>query len=287
MFSLHSANGQPTSTPPTPGAPLSAPPASGPPTSGAASAGAPLSTAPGSAPSMGAPATAGTTPATTAKTTLVHTIGISPTQPTIQRGFNVFGGTGNGGGESYDLQSQNVYSLLQERGVAIPNVLHPDSTAKPSFIIERLIVLSITGASGKSGGNNNSAPSSPSAPTGVPSRAGGGNTTTQASGPTDAELTVSAVRRVVDAEISRGSGRIGGTHRRKLQFLRAAIHSLEQANQLGNTISTVISGTARGGAAPSSGQGTSSSDKIDPREIFYGNARNYARAADQLAPKGY
>jgi len=209
-----------------------------------------------------------------------------------QTGFSPFGVAGNGG-ESYDLQSQNVYSLLEQRGVYdqrnVPHlsVLDPQSPAKPSFIIERLIVLSITGASSKSGGNGSNAPAAPSGPTGVPNGAGGASAAAQANAPTDAELTVSAVRRVVDVEISRGSGRVGGTHRRKLLFLRAAIRSLEQANQIGSAVSAAISGGSGGNAAPSSGQGGGSSDKVDIREVFYGDARRYARAADQLTPKGF
>lgn len=202
-----------------------------------------------------------------------------------QRAFNVFGGTG-AGGESYDLQSQNVYSLLRQRGVPIPNVLYPTSTAKPSFIVERLIVLSISGAGGKAGGGDNAAPQSSSSSSGGPGEARGGGSGGAAAapqGPTDAERTVTDVRRVVDAEISRGSGRLGGDHLRKLRYLRAAIVSLEQANQIGSAVSSAIGGGIPAGQS-GNGQGNT---KVDPREIFYGTARRYARRADALAPKGF
>lgn len=266
---------------------MSARPSSGPPTSGAPSSGAPLSSAPGSASS-----TANAAPTATATTTLPQTIGISPAQPPSQTGFTPIGIAGSGG-ESYDLQSQIVYGLLEQRGVydqrGIPHlsVLDPQSTAKPSFIIERLIVLNTTGASAKSGGGNSAPSSAPSSATGAPNGAGGASTSAQVSAPTDAGLTISAVRRVVDAEISRGSGRIGGTHRRKLLLLRAALRSLEEANKASSAASTTTGGGARGNAAPSSGQGGNSSTQTDPREAFYGYARRYARIADQLVPTGY
>ncbi len=203
-----------------------------------------------------------------------------------QQAFNVFGGTGVGGGESYDLQIQNVYSLLRQRGVPIPNVLYPTSTAKPSFIVERLIVLSISGAGSKAAGGNaasqSPSPASGGAPGGAPGGATGGAAAAP-QGPTDAERTVTDVRRVVDAEISRGSGRLGGDHLRKLRYLRAAIVSLEQANQIGSAVSGAIGGAIPAGQG-GNGQGQT---KIDPREIFYGTARRYARRADALAPKGF
>ncbi len=216
------------------------------------------------------------TPVGPGSPTLPQTVGISPASRR-EIPLTVFGGTGNGG-ERFDLQSQNVYNLLQQRGVPIPNVLHPYSTAKPSFIIERLIVLSVTGAA-NNGNNGNNANSSSSS--GTPGGAAKG--TVQPKEPTDAERTVTAVRRVVDAEISRGSGRLGGTHRRKLQFLRASLMSLEQANRIGSA----VAGAIGGGSAPSSGGNNGNTTKIDPREIFYGDARRYARAADRLAPVGY
>lgn len=235
--------------------------------------------------------TTGSALTTTGSKPLRQTIGVSPA-PVRQKPFLVFGGTGNGGGESYDLQTQNVYSLLQQRGVQYPNVLYPYSAAKPSFIIERLIVLSVTGASGNaSSGNAGSgisggkggALSSPGS--GSPSGAGGA---AQAKGPTDAERTVTAVRRVVDAEISRGSGRLGGTHRRKLQFLRAALVSLEQA-QVGSAVASAIGGASGKDSGIVTGQGSNGQgqSKIDPREIFYSNARAYARTADRLTPRGF
>jgi len=250
MLSLRSASGQP-STPPA--APVPAVPA--------------------------APSVAGASPSASATPSpfLPQTIGISPANSNRQKGFNLFGNAG-GGGESYDLQSRNVYGLLEQRGVydqrTIPHrsVLDPESTTKSSFIIERLIVLSLTGSSAK--GNNAPTTAAPAAPpTGT--RPGAAPTgAAPANAPTDAELTVSAVRRVVDIEISRGSGRIGGTHRRKLQFLDKAIRSLEQANQIGGAVATAVAGA--GGQTA-----------INPREVFYGNARQYARAADQLTPKGF
>lgn len=219
---------------------------------------------------------------------LSQTVGISPTQPVREGVFKVFGGTGEGG-ETYDLQTQNVYSLLQQQGVPIKNVLHPDSTAKPSFIVERLIVLSASGGSGgqaNSQSNSSSSTSGRSSGPGAPSLSAG--TTAQVQGPSDVERTITAVRRVVEAEISRGSGRIGGNHRRKLQFLRAAIVSIEQADQGAATMSGTVGGAsdARSGSSSGAGNGQGQ-DKFDPRELFYGQARRYARQADRLAPKGF
>lgn len=284
LFSYSIANGQPIANTATNPAPSSSNPAS-PLSNAAAPLGAPSSSgaaAPGSASGF---STVSTT--TNTSPVLRQTIGISPAQPVRQRAFNVFGGTGvdSPGSESYDLQSQNVYSLLRQRGVPIPNILYPTSTAKPSFIIERLIVLSVTGAGSSSGGGGGgaAAPAQPSAPSGGKLGGGpdGGSAAAAPKGPTDTERTVTDVRRVVDAEISRGSGRLGGDHRRKLQLLRAALVSLEQANQPGNGVAGAI-GSAISGAQ--SGQGQT---KVDPREIFYGIARRYARRADLLAPKGF
>ena len=214
-------------------------------------------------------------PGVPSSSTFSQTVGISPASRR-EIPILVFGGTGNGG-ERFDLQSQNVYNLLQQRGVAIPNVLHPYSTAKSSFIIERLIVLSVAGAGANkdnANGNSNPAPAA-----GTPG--GTANDPLKPKEPTDAERTVTAVRRVVEAEISRGSGRLGGSHLRKLQFLRASLVSLEKANAIGSVVAGVING-----AAPASG-GDANKKTIDPREIFYGDARRYARAADRLAPVGY
>lgn len=274
LFSFRVANGQPSNTAAFSNS------ASGPISNSVSSTGV--------SPSSGGAAgfsTVSTAPV--ASPPLKQTIGISPAQPVRQQVFNVFGGTGvdSPGSESYDLQSQNVYSLLRQRGVPIPNVLYPTSTAKPSFIVERLIVLSVTGAG--SGGAGAAAPAQPSAPSGAigerGGRAGAGGAAAAPKGPTDAERTVTAVRRVVEAEISRGSGRLGGDHRRKLQFLRAALVSLEQANQTGSIVAGAIGGAIPAGQS-GNGQGQT---KIDPREIFYGTARRYARRADLLVPKGF
>ena len=222
------------------------------------------------------PAATAPTPSGTANPTLKQTIGISPVQ-TGTNTFLVFGGDGT---NTYDLQNENVYSLLRQSGVPIPNVLHPLSTAKPSFIIERLIVLSLTGGNNTANANasapaNSPRPNTPGAPTGTQA--------TAASAPkplTDAERTVIAVGDVVDAEITRGSGKLGGAHLQKLRYLSSAIRSLEAANRIGAGVAPLeterISGKNKGTAGP----------KVDAREIFYGQARLTSRAADRYAPTG-
>ena len=192
----------------------------------------------------------------------------------------VLGGTGN---DSYDLQTENVYSLLRQSGVPIPNVLHPLSTAKPSFILEHLIVYSLTGGTGSASANAQSAP--PTGPQNVPPGFRGGPQTTAAAAPkpySDTERTIMAVGQVVDAEISRGSGRLGGAHLQKLKLLRAAISQLELVNRLAAGAGLTSGSNGRPGAT--GGGGTTS--KIDPREILYGQARLDARAADRYAPTG-
>ena len=209
---------------------------------------------------------------------------------TGKKNFLVFGGTGNDS-ESYDLQYENMYSLLRQRGVQIPNILHPLSTAKPSFIVERLIVLSLTG-----GNNGAAAPAAGGASSGgssggsSSSRGGdagaGGAAATAPAGPTDAERTVSAVRAVVDAEIKRGSGRGGGAHRQKLIYLSRAITYLEQANNLGAALTQAVGGSAGGSSSSGAAAGGDGKSKTDPRELLYGQARITSRAADRYAPTG-
>ena len=243
-------------------------PASAPPTSGAAQ------TSSGDATS-GATGTASTG---TGPIPLKNVVGIAPVQirpkPLL---VEVIGGTGNESADN-DLQLKNVYSLLQQRGVAIPNVLHPYSTAKPSFIVERLIVLSING------GNSTSTTGGASTSDGGRGGSGSGDTggTTQApAGPTAAQSTISDVHRFVDAELTRGSGRLGGAHRRKLRLLSDAIGKLETANSIGAAISSAVGGDGRGGGG---GTSTGGGDKVDPREILYGQVRLTARAADRYVP---
>ncbi|BCM93586.1 hypothetical protein IAD21_05477 [Abditibacteriota bacterium] len=274
LFSLSTANGQPSpSSMPSSGSPGS--PGSGSP---------PMPGMPGGAGVPGAGTAIGATGAiTTGAPPLKQTIGVSPVQ-IGKKQILVLGGTGN---ETYDLQNENVYSLLRESGTPIPNVLHPLSTAKPSFILERLIVFSLTG--GNNSANANASGSSGSTPS-ESSRSGsateGSGATTQApQGPSDAEKTVTAVRQVVDAEISRGTGRLGGAHRRKLQLLSNAIRSLEAANRLGSIVTQAIGGAQE--TSRSSGSGstdTGDKSKLDPREILYGRARLTARAADRYTP---
>ncbi|RYX86722.1 hypothetical protein EON83_00655 [bacterium] len=268
LFSLSTANGQ--SAPPSPStlpgsqAPGGMPGASGMP----AAAGVP-------APAAGVPAT------TTGSPSFRQTIGVSPVQ-IGKKPLVVLGGTGN---DTYDLQNENIYSLLREDGTPIPNVLHPLSTAKPSFILERLIVVSLTGNSstGSSNAASGAASSSP-APSGLSGAAEGGAGAAQApAGPTEAQKTVTAVRRVVDAELSRGTGRLGGSHRRKLQLLSSAIRSLEAANQTGAFINQALGGAGGETGAPAGGTGGTDS-KLDPREILYGRARLTARQADLVTP---
>ncbi len=204
---------------------------------------------------------------------------------TGKKNFLVFGGTGN---ESYDLQAENVYSLLRQRGVQIPNVLHPLSTAKPSFIVERLIVLSLTGGNAApAAGASGASTSSVSPGGGSSSGTTGGAAAQKPAGPSDAERTVSAVRAVIEAERDRGSGRAGGAHRQKLDKLVIAIRSLERANRLGAFVSQAVGGSA-GGSSGSGSAATGSGDKskTDPREVLYGQARIDSRKADLYAPTG-
>ncbi len=222
-------------------------------------------------------------PTGTPNPTLKQTIGISPVQTGTQP-LIVLGGLGDGN-NSYDLQNEVVYSLLRQSGVPIPNVLHPFSTAKPSFVVEHLIVYSLTG-----GNSNSSAPATPATPVqgavpGAPGAPGGVGTNAPAAPKpyTDAERTVMAVGRVVDAEISRGSGRIGGAHLQKLRLLRSAISSLEAANRLASGAGATPSAGGRPGAA---GGGNSNTSKTDPREYLYGQARLTSRRADRYAPTG-
>lgn len=270
LFSLRTAKGQPA---PTPTVAASGASASGAPQSGAAPA-PPSGAASAPAPAAGTAGASAT--AMPGAPVFNQTIGNSPA-PGRATPIFVFGGTGNGEA-SYDLQSQNVYSLLQQRGVPIPNVLHPDSTAKPSFIVERLIVVSLSGAPAAAAAQPTVAPATtPNTPGGA--TPGAAATAVTVRPPTDAERTVTSVRRVVEAELSRGSGRIGGNHRRKLELLRSSLVSLEKANSLGGAVANAVAGSAGG----------QSNDKksIDFRELFYGRARAYARAADQVAPKGF
>lgn len=187
--------------------------------------------------------------ATTGAPTLPQTIGVSPVFPIRQGGnksFIVLGGTGN---DNYDLQIENLYSLLRERGVPIPNVLHPLSTAKPSFIIEKLIVLASSNSAtstqgGGSAGPSLSAPSSPASPaqgTAAGADSGGGTAYSVA-------VTLRGIERIINAEFSRGTGRLGGAHRSKLLYLSRAVHQLvEEAEgaikteQLSNTAQNELS----------------------------------------------
>ncbi len=268
FFSL-SAKGQPQPVSTTPGGSPSA---------------FPTSASPSSSGTSGGGATAsGAVPSGTVSPPLRQTIGISPVQ-VGKKAFVLFGGTGND--DSYDLQNEVVYSLLRQRGVPIPNVLHPLSTAKPSFIVERLIVLSLTGGNNSTAAAGAGASSSDARGSGSSSPGSGATGAAAApAGPSDAEQTVSAVRAVVDAEIARGSGRLGGAHRQKLQLLSRSIRSLESANRLGALVTSAVGGDSRGGGSGSAGGGTTKS-KLDPREIFYGQARVTSRRADRYAPTG-
>ena len=207
LFSLSAARGQ-TAAPTSPSS-SSASGSSAMSSSGnSAVGGAPAGAVAGAAPSIGAP-------------TFAQTTGVSPSfpiRPSANNVFAVIGGTGN---DTYDLQIENLYSLLRERGVPIPNVLHPLSTAKPSFIVERLITLNLTSAptAGAGGGGSSAGPqaSSSGRDAAVGASANAGESVSQST------LTIQAVKRIVDAEISRGTGRLGGSHRTKLTYLSRAI----------------------------------------------------------------
>ncbi len=237
LFSLSTANGQ--STPPS--AP-SVPPVSPLPLSGSPGSGGPgMSGAPGAPGSTGAVPGTSTT-ATTGTPPLKQTIGVSPVQ-VGKKQFIVLGGTGN---ETYDLQIENLYSLLRENGVPIPNILHPLSTAKPSFIIERLITLNKSGGTAAAGGTSSpSAPSlSGSGPSSAQSSASAGGTAVDTR-LQDVAITFTALHRIVQTELKQGTGRLGGGHRQKLLYLSQALGKLETQARAVIEVSTLTQSAAQ------------------------------------------